>query len=110
MVKNLPANAGFSDMARGPEDPLEKEMATHSSMLAWKIPWMEEPGGLSPWGRKESGTTERLTLTIYPKCIGFPETSLNKGKRKIQSKSTHNSYSLNLTWKMLKGDTIRLQP
>ena len=37
----------------GQEDPLEKEMATHSSILAWKIPWMEDPGGLySPWGRR----------------------------------------------------------
>ena len=41
------------------EDPLEKEMATHSSMLAWKIPWTKEPGRLySPWGRKELDTTE----------------------------------------------------
>ena len=37
---------------------LEKAMATHSSTLAWKIPWMEEPGGYSPWGHKESDTTE----------------------------------------------------
>ena len=44
----------------GRED-LEKAMATHSSTLAWKIPRMEEPGGLySPWGRKELDTTERL--------------------------------------------------
>ena len=43
----------------GWEDPLEKEMATHSSTLALKIPWTEEPGaGYYPWGRKESGTTE----------------------------------------------------
>jgi hypothetical protein len=35
------------------EDPLEKEMTTHSGTLAWKIPWMEEPGGYSPWGHKE---------------------------------------------------------
>ena len=34
----------------GQEDPLEKEVATHSSTLAWRIPWMEEPGGYSPWG------------------------------------------------------------
>ena len=40
----------------GREDPLEKEMATHSSILAWKIPWTEEPG--SPWGHKELDTTE----------------------------------------------------
>ena len=43
----------------GREDSLEKEMETHSSTLAWKIPWMEELGaGYCPWGRKESGTTE----------------------------------------------------
>ena len=45
----------------GWEDSLEKAMATHPSTLAWKIPRMEEPGGLySPWGRKELDTTERL--------------------------------------------------
>ena len=37
----------------GQEDPLEKEMATHSNTLAWEIPWTEEPGGLRSWGRKE---------------------------------------------------------
>jgi len=42
----------------GQEDPLEEGMATHSDILAWKIPWAEEPGGYSLWGRKESGTTE----------------------------------------------------
>ena len=46
----------------GWEDPLEKGKATHSSTLAWRIPWTEEPGGYSPRGCKESGTTERLTL------------------------------------------------
>ena len=44
----------------GREDPLEKEMATHSSILAWRIPWMEELGGLQSMGHKESDTTERL--------------------------------------------------
>ena len=44
----------------GQEDSLEKEMATHSSTIAWKIPWMEELGpGCCPWGHKESGMTER---------------------------------------------------
>ena len=41
----------------GWKDPLEKEMATHSTILAWKIPWMEEPG-YNPWGQKELDTTE----------------------------------------------------
>ena len=40
------------------EDALEEEMATHSSNLAWRIPWTEEVVGYSPWGRKESDTTE----------------------------------------------------
>ena len=44
----------------GREDPLEKAMAPHSSTLAWRIPWTEEPGGLQSTGRKESDTTERL--------------------------------------------------
>ena len=44
----------------GQEDPLEKEMATHSSILAWRIPWTEELDGLQSTGHKESDTTERL--------------------------------------------------
>ena len=41
----------------GQEDPLEEGMATHSGILAWRIPWTEEPGSYSPWGLKESDTT-----------------------------------------------------
>ena len=47
-----------------PTANMEKEMATHSSILAWKILWTEEPGGLQSRGRKESGMTEQLTLTL----------------------------------------------
>ena len=47
----------------GWEDPLEKEMAIHSSTLAWKIPWTEEPDRLQSMGLKESDTTERLHFT-----------------------------------------------
>ena len=42
----------------GQEDPLEKEMATRSSILAWEIPWTEEPVGCGPWGHKELDMTE----------------------------------------------------
>ena len=45
------------------EDPLEKEMATHSSILSWRIPWTEEPGGLQSMGLKESDTTEAAERT-----------------------------------------------
>ena len=44
----------------GQENPLEKRMATNSSILAWRIPWTEGPGGCSPWGHKESNMTEQL--------------------------------------------------
>ena len=54
--KNLPAMQETWLRSLGREYPLEKGMATHSSILAWRIPWTEEPGGL--WGRKESDTTE----------------------------------------------------
>ena len=55
----------------------EKALVTHSSALAWKIPWTEEPGGLqrslvgcSPWGREESDMTERLLFHFSLSCIG----------------------------------------
>ena len=54
MVKRLPTMRETWDQSLGWEDLLEKEMATHSSILAWKIPWTEERCRLySPWGRKE---------------------------------------------------------
>ena len=56
MVKNLPAMQETQVPSLGEEDPLEKEMATYSSILAWKIPRTEEPGG--PWDCKESDTSE----------------------------------------------------
>ena len=49
-VKNLPAMQDTQVQSLGWEDPLEKEMATHSSTLAWKIPWMEEPSGIQSMG------------------------------------------------------------
>ena len=60
MVKHLPETQKTWVQSLGQEDPLGKEMATHSSTLAWRIPWMEEPGSYSPWGHKESDMTERL--------------------------------------------------
>ena len=55
VVKNLPANTGDAGSVLGQGDPLEEETETHSSILAWRIPWTDEPGGL-----KESDTTEHL--------------------------------------------------
>ena len=59
MVKNLPAMQETRDPSLSQEDPLEKEMATHSSTLAWRIPWERSLVGYSPWGHKESEVTEQ---------------------------------------------------
>ena len=69
MVKNLSAMQETQLSSLGQEDPLEKGMATHSSVLAWKIPWTEEPDP-SPWGREESDTTERLHFHFLLSCSG----------------------------------------
>ena len=55
MVKNLPANAGHAVQFLSQEDPLEREMAICSSILAWKIPWTEEPGRLQSMGLQKIG-------------------------------------------------------
>ena len=63
-VKNLPAMQKTWVQSMGQEDPLEKEMAIHSSILTWEIPWTEEPGRLRSMGHKELDTTERLLLLL----------------------------------------------
>ena len=69
-VKNLPAMQESWIQSLGREDPLEKRMATHSSTLAWKIPWTEEPGGLQSTGSLESDMTKRLHFHFSLSCIG----------------------------------------
>ena len=80
VVKNLPANTGdIRDMGSIPgsgRSPGGEGMATHSSILAWRIPRTVEPGRL--WGRKESDTTERLTLSLHT-------SQFTSGLRMIQS-------------------------
>ena len=65
-LKRVPAMQETWVRSLSREDPLEKEMATHSSILAWRIPWTEEPGGLQSTGSKESDTTERLHSLTQP--------------------------------------------
>ena len=71
MVKNLPAMQETLSFSPGLGDPLEKGMATDSSILVWRIPWTEEPGGLQSMGCKESDTTEQLN------SFTFNSTSVN---------------------------------
>ena len=55
VLKHLPASAGDASRSLGWEDPLEEEMTTHSSILAWEIPWTEEPDGLQSIGLQRVG-------------------------------------------------------
>ena len=59
LVKNLSARQETQVQSLGQEDPLEKGMATHSSILAWRIPWTEEPGVLLSTGSQKSQTSQR---------------------------------------------------
>ena len=65
VVKNLPAKQEMQVWSLGREDPPEEEMATHSSILAWKIIWTEEPGRLQSTGSSESDTTEWAGTHIW---------------------------------------------
>ena len=66
-IKHLPTVEETWVRSLGWEYPLDKEVATHSSILAWRIPWTEDPDGLlmGPWGRKELDMTERLQTHTY---------------------------------------------
>ena len=74
MVKNLPASAGDArdtGSIPGQEDPLEEETAAHSSILAWRIPWTEEPGEL--WSMGFQRVTEQLTHThTHTHFLSYP--------------------------------------
>ena len=59
VVKNPPANAGNAGPIHGGEDPLEKKIATHSRILVWEIPWIEEPGGPQSMGSQKCLVTKQ---------------------------------------------------
>ena len=68
MIKNLPAKQEMQILSLGWENPLEKEMATHTSILAWRIPWTEEPGGLRSIGSqrvRHNLMTKQQTMLDY---------------------------------------------
>ena len=71
-VKNLPTMWETWVHFLSWEDPLEEGMATHSSILAWRIPWTEEPGRVAAWGLKESDMTEQMTLLGLSCLLGLP--------------------------------------
>ena len=72
MVKSLPTMQETQVRSLGWEDPLEKEMAIHSSTLAWKIPWMEEPGRLQSMGSQSWTRLRDFTSVLLVLCTNNP--------------------------------------
>ena len=72
MEKKPPAMGETWVGTLGWEDPLEKKIATHSNILAWRIPWIEESEGYNRWVCKELGTTEQLSLTLIKSGLSDP--------------------------------------
>ena len=116
MVKNLPAMQETWVWSLGQEDALEKEMATHSSILAWRSPWTEESGKYSPWGCKEMDGTEwhththtffyghsfflPLTLSLLPSFPTFPVSLFSHSL-------SHRSYLLHFGCSCLQAASVR---
>ena len=71
IVENLPAMQETQVQCLGQEDPLEKEVATHSSILAWEIPWTKEPGGLQSMRLQKVQVTEQLNDDDPIMCVGL---------------------------------------
>ena len=86
MVKNPPAMQKTWVQSLCWEDPLEKEMATHSSILAWRIPWTEEPGGLQSMGftNRHDRATNTLTFFHFTKCFLLEENK-SYGSRRMKA-------------------------
>ena len=87
MVKNLPANAENIGSIPCREDPLEKEMTTHFSLLAWDIPWIKEPDGfhevMGSWGlkrvRKDLVTKQPQRALVETNSVGFKTLEVKRG-------------------------------
>ena len=115
-LKHLPAMRETWVRSLGREDPLEKEMATHSSILAWRIPWTKSLVGYSPQGRKKSDTAERLYLA-FEKQLNFDlnlsnqMSNANKAMRVIREKKrlnfSKNVVGANLTCERARQSFIK---
>ena len=78
MVKNLPAKQETQVQSLDQEDPLEKEMATHPSILTWRVPWTEEPGGL-----QSTGSQKNHNLTIKQQFTGISSHEFSEAVKSI---------------------------
>ena len=92
MAKNLPAVRQTQVQSLGQEDPLEKGIATHSSILAWRIPWTERSlVGYSQWDLEELDTTEWLTLSLSFRELGSHKLHRQKTKTENRNNIAINS-------------------
>ena len=122
-LKCLPAMWETWVQSLGQEDPLEKEMATHSSILAWRIPWKEEPGGLQSTGLQRVGhdwaTSLSLSWSFFKKCGIVPldfyytlkgkwsKSRRNKSKCSAEVRSSHSNWlPINHSWPFIKGHLL----
>ena len=85
MVKRLPTMWGTRVQSLGQEDLLEKEMATHSSTLAWKIPWMEEPGRLQYMGSQRAGHDWMTSLSLSDSILKSRDITLPTKVRLVKA-------------------------
>ena len=108
VVKNLPANAGDMGSILGQEDPLEKEMATHSSTLAWKIPWTEEPDRLQSMVSQRVRNDWATSLSFFL-WYDFPLVIYSTDSGATTAESGSGTRWVLLTIPDLAGD-VRLSP
>ena len=87
MGKNLPAVQETRVQSLGQEDPLEVEMATHSSILAWRIPWTEEPGGQRSMG------SQRIRHSLATNTYRRNEIMMNRKQQKIENRQIDKNNS-----------------
>ena len=107
-VKNLPAMGETWVQSLGWEDPLEKGMATHSSILAWRIPWTEELGGLQSMGSQRVGHFQNVKdlLLKQSHCYGSGEAKTRKGEK--DDRHTSSSCLLFEKWRCIGQNTRQL--
>ena len=103
-IKHLPAMQETRVRSLGWEDPLEKEMAIHSSILAWRIPWTEEPGGLQSTGWQRVGhfTPALQAYSLSSEPPGKPPLDQNKTKQ-TKSKEIMLRFKVLLRFKVING-------
>ena len=109
-LKRLPAMRETWVRSLGWEDPLEKEMATHSSILAWRIPWTEELGGLQSMGRKESDTTERLHFKWIKLFPGWWYIHMFLSSNSLSDKFAYPVVSINLSREFCLESQFKFRP